>query len=113
MLLFWYLSSPCVCHLKPLQIMSLCSRWFQLWLVCCGTDEALLAANIRLALFFCLFFLNSSLIFIMHYDTYNQDGSICIGPRLNFPIDMVAVFVIGQYFDSQRKLMGTMFTDLR
>lgn len=64
----------------------------------------------------------------MHYDTCNQEGRICIGSYLNFPVDTVAVLVIGQYFDSQRKprrqgwyswvhktvkLMGTMFTDFR
>lgn len=28
---------------------------------------------------------------------------ICIGSCLNFPVDMVAAFVICQYFDSQRE----------
>lgn len=39
----------------------------------------------------------------MHYDTRNQEGRICIGSCLNFPVDMVAAFVISQYFDSQRE----------
>lgn len=39
----------------------------------------------------------------MHYDTCNQEGRICIGSRLNLPADTAAVFVIGQYSDSQRK----------
>lgn len=89
-------------------------------------SRGITSANLRRVFFF---FFYSPLICIMHSDTHNQEGHICIDSCLNFPVDMVAVFVISPHFDSQRKLqrqggyswihkttaklMGTMFTDFR